>query len=74
MSSYRVGIIGCGGISNAHARGYLALGMDIVAAADIKQEQFARFHDLYGIRSLYTDYRKMLTNEELDIVSIYTWL
>lgn len=73
MSSYRVGIIGCGGISNAHARGYLALGMDIVAAADIKQEQLARFHDLYGIGNLYTDYREMLANEELEIVSICTW-
>ena len=69
----KVGIIGCGGISRAHANGYKAAGMQIVAAADIKQEQLDKFAAEYDVGKLYTDYTKMLEKEELDIVSICTW-
>jgi len=73
MSSYRVGIIGCGGIAHAHAKGYLALGLEIVAAVDVRKEQLARFRQLYEVGNLYDDHRQMLTKEELDLVSICTW-
>ena len=73
MSSYRVGIIGCGGIAHAHAKGYLARGLDIVAAADVRKERLAKFRQLYEVGNLYDDYRQMLTKEELDLVSICTW-
>jgi len=73
MSSHRVGLIGCGGIAHAHAKSYLALGLDIVAAADVKAEQLTRFRELYGIGNLYSDYKEMLSKEKLDIVSICTW-
>ncbi len=73
MSLYRVGIIGCGSIAHAHAKAYKALGLDIVAAADIKKERLMEFGRLYGIKRLYEDYRVMLQKERLDIISICTW-
>jgi len=70
---YRVGFIGCGSISRAHANGYTAAEMPIAAAADISQEQLNEFATQYDVEKLYTDYTQMLAKEELDIVSICTW-
>ena len=72
-SEYRVGVIGCGGISRAHANGHRAAGLPIVAAADISQEQVKKFATEYDVEKLYTDYREMLEQEDLDVVSICTW-
>jgi len=73
MKPYRIGIIGCGSIANAHARACKALGMEISAAADIQQEQLEKFQKVYGIKNLYTDYRLMLEKEDLYIIIICTW-
>ncbi len=74
MASYRVGMIGCGGISRTHARGFNALAQaQVVAGADIRQEAADRFAEEFGITASYTDYQEMLQKEELDIVSICTW-
>ncbi len=82
---YRVGIIGCGkpfktegstgfGMSRAHAEGYTASpDAEIVALADIKRENAEAFQATYGGDALYSDYREMLAQEDLDIVSIATW-
>ena len=48
-SEYRVGVIGCGGISRAHANGHRAAGLPIVAAADISQEQVKKFAAEYEL-------------------------
>ncbi|MBM3241376.1 Gfo/Idh/MocA family oxidoreductase [Candidatus Poribacteria bacterium] len=71
---YRVGIIGCGGISAAHANGYKAIvNTRIVAAAEPDTQRRAKFGETYGVSRLYEDYPPMLDNEALDIVSICTW-
>src|SRR5215203_6009273 len=83
--TYQVGIIGCGipwksegatgfGMSNAHARGYNASSAcKIVALADISEENARAFQARNGGDRIYTDYRVMLAEEQLDIVSISTW-
>ncbi len=73
MKKYRVGLIGCGGIANAHAKAYLDLNLKIAAAADINTHRLKEFGELYNIKNLYTDYKAMLREEKLDIVSICTW-
>lgn len=82
---YRVGIIGCGrprategatgfGMSHAHARGYAASpDAALVALADISLENAQAFQAIHGGERIYTDYQKMLDEEQLDIVSISTW-
>ena len=73
-TTYRAGIIGCGRIAHAHARGYLGVkSVEIAAIADPVQEARDAFGSQYGIDSLYADARQMLDAEHLDIVSICTW-
>ncbi len=72
-TEYRVGVIGTGGISRAHANGYKQAGLPIVAAADISREQLDKFAAEYDVKNLYTDYTEMLDKESLDLVSICTW-
>lgn len=73
MSKYRVGIIGCGGISRMHAGWYRnEERTDIVAAADIRLESVEKFGEELGVEAQYTDYVEMLQKEQLDIVSVCT--
>ncbi len=73
MKTYRVGVIGVGGVSSLHTDAYMALPQtELVAAADVSEAALARFTNKYGITNVYTDYRSMLESENLDIVSIPT--
>lgn len=88
MSNYRVGVIGAGdkqakksalgyAMAYAHADGYVATGRcDLVAVADIRDDRAADFASTYGIgeTGVYSDYRAMLAEAELDIVSVCTWM
>jgi len=72
--TYRVGIIGTGGIARHHTGGYNACERtEIVAAADISEEQLSKYKDEFKVTNLYTDYMEMLKKENLDIVSVCTW-
>lgn len=46
--------------------------IDVVAGADPYQEQRDDFQRRWGVESLYADYREMLEQERLDIVSVAT--
>ena len=75
----RVGIIGCGGISNAHIKAYLAApNVEIVAACDIVPGRAKAQMEKYGIEGAKTDYKDhldMLADKslKLDAVSICTY-
>lgn len=73
--SLKVGIIGNGGISNAHMEGYLALGdrVEVVACCDINYERSKKFAEKYGIKKCYPDCESMLADNQLDMVSVCTW-
>ncbi len=74
LPTYRVGIIGTGGIAAWHADYYGAHPQtEVVAGADISPERLARFCDEYGVPTRYADYRELLGKERPDIVSICTW-
>ena len=47
-------------------------GTELVAAADTNRERLEAFSGRWGVDHLYGDYRKMLAEEALDIVSIAT--
>jgi predicted dehydrogenase len=85
MTQFKVGIIGCGrpwktenatgfGQGHIHATGYEASeDCQIVAAADIKQENLELFCREHNIPKGYLDHQEMLANEDLDIVSVCVW-
>ena len=72
----KVGIIGTGWITEAHAVGYKQMeDVEIVAAADLvpgKAEKFCKDNGLEGVRC-YESGHAMLEAEELDAVSICTY-
>lgn len=71
---YRVGLIGCGRVATRHANAYTAIeSTELVAAAESDPERRLKFDETYGIVGLYENYRDMLVDEELDIISICTW-
>ncbi len=84
MSKLKVAFIGCGGMAGAHLNGYLELKrrgldiFDIVAVADPVEEQTAKFAErINEVQSSlavkrYTDYEKMLDEQNLDGADICT--
>jgi predicted dehydrogenase len=84
--NYRAGIVGCGRIGSefdddpkrkmisTHAGAYSATsGVELVAVSDLDQEKLKKCGKRWGITSLYQDYRKMLREQTLDVLSICTW-
>ena len=73
-NQYRVGVIGCGSISNLHMTGYNGdERFQVVAASDPVDEALNSFCGRYDIAGRYADARKMLDEEALDVISICTW-
>ena len=67
-------LIGCGRVAPSHIKAAKANGLEIVAVCDIikeKAEQFRADRDIPDAR-VYTDYKEMLSQEQVDFVSIAT--
>jgi predicted dehydrogenase len=74
MGTYKVGIIGCGGIAREHARAYGKMqNAKIVAAAEVDRERREKFAKDLGLANSYENYEDMLEKESLDIVNVCTW-
>ena len=73
-SLFRLGIVGCGGIAERHARAAAASAeVALVACCDVRPglaEEWSRRH---GCERAFTDYRAMLREHELDGVLLATW-
>jgi predicted dehydrogenase len=69
---YRAVVIACGGISGAHAHGYVSNNIPIVACADINKDKVNTFGERFGVPSekRYLDYNEMLDKERPEIVSV----
>ena len=75
MPAYRVGIVGCGARSTAHATGWVANdGVAIAAVADPIQERRDTLGDKHGVAQAqrYPDFKDMLEQAQLDYISIST--
>lgn len=67
----RVAVVGAGRISAAHFTGYEAAGAEIVAVVDVDEARARERAKPFGA-NVYTDMAEMLSNEQLDAVSIVT--
>lgn len=68
----RVGIIGAGGISASHYRGYVAGGAQVVAVADVNPAALEARQAEWGVKQAFTDYQRLLEIPEIQAVSICT--
>jgi predicted dehydrogenase len=74
MGTYKVGIIGCGGIAREHARAYGKIqNVKLVAGAELDPGRREKFAKDLGLANSYKNYQDMLEKESLDIVSVCTW-
>ena len=69
----KVGLIGAGSIAKSHLNAYAANPYaQVVAIADLNEALAKDRAQEFGIEHYYTDYRKILEDEEIDAVSIVT--
>jgi predicted dehydrogenase len=67
-----VGLIGAGGIANAHMKGYLAIpdAARVTAVADVVAENAQKRAEQAGGAKVFSDYREMLAAADIDAVDI----
>ena len=76
---FRVGIVGCGWIAEAHLKSYLKQpDVEIVAGADLIPGKAKAFFERYGVEGVKTDYashKEMIDDKSLalDAVSVCTY-
>jgi predicted dehydrogenase len=67
----KIGLIGCGGITKAHLDAYREAGWAVVALCDrVKAAARQRQQEFYPQAEIYTDYRKLLGRDDVDVVDI----
>ena len=72
--SYRVAVVGCGGISANHISAILECdSIEITALCDVKPERAEARKQGFNLNAkIYSDFQEMLANEELDAIHIAT--
>lgn len=74
-TTFKAGIIGCGGRGRSHARGYAASpDVEIVACADSVEDARNALAEQFDVPNTYENYQEMLDTESLDFVSVCTWI
>jgi predicted dehydrogenase len=72
MKKLRVGLVGLGGVAEAHLEGYKEVEqIEVIAGAEINEGRLNQMTEKWDIKG-YTSYEKMLKKENLDIVSVLT--
>jgi predicted dehydrogenase len=72
--AFRLGIVGCGSVSERHARGAAGSSeVAIVACADPRRDVAEDWAERHGCERSYGDYAEMLAAHELDGVILATW-
>ncbi|HTQ10686.1 MAG TPA: Gfo/Idh/MocA family oxidoreductase, partial [Fimbriimonadaceae bacterium] len=70
----KIGIIGTGGISHVHLKGYASVPekCEVVAFCDIKPDVLKAVSEKYGPGKTFLDYRDLLREKDIDAVSVCT--
>lgn len=72
--SVRIGVIGAGSISEMHLGSYYKNSDAVITAiCDLNEERARAKAEKYNIPNVYTDYRELLANPDIDAISICTW-
>lgn len=71
MKKVKVGLIGSRFISEIHAKSLSGIaGAEIIACASPNKKHIRKFSENFGIPKWFTDYKKMLEIDELDMIVI----
>lgn len=70
---HRLGLIGCGGITESHLKAYHHAGFEVVAFTDLDRDRAVERRDaFYPQGKVYQDYHEMLQSADVDVVDIAT--
>jgi predicted dehydrogenase len=73
MKTYRVAIIGLGGMGTHHAEAVQALpGCELVGGAEIDPDRTRKWQDQFGVRAVFQNYEDMLIEVNPDIAIVAT--
>ncbi len=68
-----IGLIGCGGITQAHLTAYRKAGYRVAALSDVDLSRARkRKEEFYPEAELYADYRELLAREDIEVVDVAT--
>ena len=68
-----IGLIGAGGITGSHLTAYKALGLNVVAIADLNRENAEKKQaQFYPEATIYTDHRELLARDDIEVVDVAT--
>ena len=71
MKKLKTGVVGCGFAGCSHIGAYKANeNTELIALCDKDEPWLRSAKELYGVPHIYTDYREMFENKELEAVSI----
>ncbi|MCZ8513233.1 Gfo/Idh/MocA family oxidoreductase [Paenibacillus filicis] len=74
MNGINIGLIGAGSISELHLQAYKKQpDVRLSAICDLNGDRAREKASRYGIPQVYTDYRDLLSDPEIEAVSICTW-
>ncbi|MSP79383.1 MAG: Gfo/Idh/MocA family oxidoreductase [Dehalococcoidia bacterium] len=68
----RVGVIGVGFGATVHIPAFQSEGLEVVAVCTRREERAKEAAAKFKIPHVYTDYRKMLEQKDIDVVSVVT--
>ncbi|HZP83635.1 MAG TPA: Gfo/Idh/MocA family oxidoreductase [Chthonomonadaceae bacterium] len=68
-----IGLIACGGITEAHLTAYTKAGYNVVALCDLIEERaLKRQKQFYPKADIYLDYKQLLARDDIEVVDIAT--
>ncbi|MBS4195993.1 Gfo/Idh/MocA family protein [Lederbergia citri] len=71
MRKIRIGVIGVGQIGKSHLSNYASIpDAEIVAVCDVNEQEARRVAEQYNIPSVYTDYRELLSRDDIEAVDV----
>ncbi|MFD2116654.1 Gfo/Idh/MocA family protein [Paenibacillus yanchengensis] len=74
VKKVQIGVIGVGSISEMHLNSYHNHEqVTIRAVCDLNEERANRVAEKYNVSQVFTDYKQLLADPEIDAVSICTW-
>ena len=67
----RIGLVGCGGISEYHLRAYQAMGLEVAALCDVDAARAERRRaEFYPEAAVFTDHRELLRRSDVEVVDL----
>jgi predicted dehydrogenase len=67
----RIGIIGVGQIGKVHVNNYQGIdGAELVAIADVDEQEARQVSERYGIPHVYADFRQLLARDDIEAVDV----